>query len=470
MERINPSGRHFSGILCLLVLYIVLSSCQGSLVRQISPSRQPYQIVQNWDTDTVSSVAASSDFPSHVLRKRDTTTTAATSSDPSSKIKRSAVPLNDSHNQLLVFWAGEDVILCLAKDVTSNASSTLWISRDYGGSFLNATSLLVQSGGSVVQPLPVLEGFFNHPSHNGHFAFTDVQNKYIFTTKNYGAEFTANKLEFVPDEVMFDPHSDLNIVAYEKSTKDKQMWVSIDYGKSWTKVQEHVKSLSWGDESVMPANLYLQREEPSPGPGERSIILRSNSLFLDAKDTEVIITGVEEFEIKDDFMFATKQKENGTYDLLISYRQSEFKKAVFPLSQLTKHFFIADVSTDGQIFVCVVQNESISNLFIGNFPTNAEENPTFSLSLERILFFKPNVTWSESWLNEVASETFVDLHHVEGLRGVYIASQLKPSTVSSGKFNMNEVISLITYDQGGEWQVLSPPEFEHDGRPIYCQY
>ncbi|CAL8091762.1 unnamed protein product [Orchesella dallaii] len=472
MEQINLSGnrRHILGL--LVVFCVALSACQGSLVRQISSSRQPYQIVQNWDTDIVSSLAASSvpsSFPSHVLRKRDTSTAA--NSDASSKIKRSAVPLNDSHNQLLVFWAGEDVILCLAKDVTSNTSSTLWISRDYGGSFLNATSLLLQSGGSgVVQPLPVLEGFFNHPSHNGHFAFTDIQNKYLYTTKNYGAEFTANKLDFVPDEVMFDPHSDVNIVAYEKSTKNKQMWVSIDYGATWTKVQEHVKSLSWGDESVMPADLYLQREEPAPGPGERSIILKSNSLFLDAKDTVVIITGVEEFEIKDDFMFATKQKENGTYDLLISYKQSQFKKAIFPVNQLTKHFFIADVSTDGQIFVCVVQNKSVSNLFIGNFPTNPEENPTFSLSLERILFFKPNVTWSESWLNEVGSDTFVDLHHVEGLRGVYIASQLKPSTVSSGKFNMNEVISLITYDQGAEWQVLNPPEFEHDGRPIYCQY
>lgn len=59
---------------------------------------------------------------------------------------------------------------------------------------------------------------------------------------------------------------------------------------------------------------------------------------------------------------------------------------------------------------------------------------------------------------------------MEGLRGVYIASQLKQSTVTNGKFNMNEVISLITYDQGGEWNVLNPPEFEHDGRPIYCQY
>lgn len=88
-----------------------------------------------------------------------------------------------------------------------------------------------------------------------------------------------------------------------------QMWVSIDFGKSWTKVQEHVKLLAW-DESVTPANLYLQREEPSQsGENTRSVILKSDSLFLDPKSTEIIITGVEEFEIKDDFMFATRQKE-----------------------------------------------------------------------------------------------------------------------------------------------------------------
>ena len=86
------------------------------------------------------------------------------------------------------------------------------------------------------------------------------------------------------------------------------MWISIDFGNTWSKVQEHVKSLFW-DESVMPALLYLQREEPSrtgAEVGSRSVILKSDSLFLDAKNTEVIITGVEEFEIKDDFMFATK--------------------------------------------------------------------------------------------------------------------------------------------------------------------
>lgn len=175
------------------------------------------------------------------------------------------------------------------------------------------------------------------------------------------------------------------------------MYVSIDFGKSWTKVQEYVKGVSW-EESKFPAVLFVQREEPSTTPGiENTVVLKSTSMFLEDKDTEVIISGVEEFELKDDFMFATKQKENGSYDLFIAYKNLPFKKALFPSHHATRHFFIADVSDDGQIFVCVVQNESVSNLYIGSYPLE-DEQPKFSLSLERILYFKPNVTWSQSWL------------------------------------------------------------------------
>lgn len=102
----------------------------------------------------------------------------------------------------------------------------------------------------------MLEGFFNHPSHNGHvrrekeeraeskivgfidwnggglfhlqFAFSDVVNKVLYTTKNYGAEFAAEKVDFVPDKVLFDPHSDNNIVAYEQTTKEKRVCNSIN--------------------------------------------------------------------------------------------------------------------------------------------------------------------------------------------------------------------------------------------------
>jgi len=74
------------------------------------------------------------------------------------------------------------------------------------------------------------------------------------------------------------------------------------------------------------------------------------------------------------------------------------------------------------------------------------------------------------YYSDVTEETIVDLHAVEGLRGVFIASQVNTSSMVAKKFSMEDVISVITYDQGGQWQVLTPPELDDDGRPIYCQY
>lgn len=51
-----------------------------------------------------------------------------------------------------------------------------------------------------------------------------------------------------------------------------------------------------------------------------------------------------------------------------------------------------------QIFVCVVHNESLVHLYVGNIPEDGASSSRFSLSLERILFFKPNLTFTDSWL------------------------------------------------------------------------
>lgn len=84
-----------------------------------------------------------------------------------------------------------------------------------------------------------------------------------------------------------------------------KMWISQDFGQTWKRVQQHVKSVAW-DESVIPPKLYLQRGEPNG----RSVIISSDSLFLDPKDTSVALADVDEFQIKDDYMFATQRKNN----------------------------------------------------------------------------------------------------------------------------------------------------------------
>lgn len=52
-----------------------------------------------------------------------------------------------------------------------------------------------------------------------------------------------------------------------------------------------------------------------------------------------------------------------------------------------------------------------------------------------------------------ASESFADIHKVAGLRGIYIASQL----VQDKKLSVENQRSLITYDKGGQWELLNAP-------------
>lgn len=77
--------------------------------------------------------------------------------------------LNDTHNQLLVYWAGKDVIICLARDVKENSTSTLYISENYGQTFVNVSQKLSIDEG---KKLPLLDRFFNHPNHNGRVSGT----------------------------------------------------------------------------------------------------------------------------------------------------------------------------------------------------------------------------------------------------------------------------------------------------------
>lgn len=58
---------------------------------------------------------------------------------------------------------------------------------------------------------------------------------------------------------------------------------------------------------------------------------------------------------------------------------------------------------------------------------------------------------------------FVDLHKVDGLRGVYVASQL-----NVGQVGHRQISSLISFDKGGEWRKLNPPSEDASGKPVNC--
>lgn len=59
------------------------------------------------------------------------------------------------------------------------------------------------------------------------------------------------------------------------------------------------------------------------------------------------------------------------------------------------------------------------------------------------------------------------MYKVEGLRGIYIASQVK-GTPKSGSIGPEHLVSLITFDHGVTWNPIKAPTANHEGFLIHC--
>ena len=76
--------------------------------------------------------------------------------------------LNDTHFMLTVHWAGEgsDVVVCLTRNPpqSSDTSSSVFVSTDYGRTFVNKDHLFRLPNDRPVS----ISRFFNHPKFNSH--------------------------------------------------------------------------------------------------------------------------------------------------------------------------------------------------------------------------------------------------------------------------------------------------------------
>ena len=124
----------------------------------------------------------------------------------------------------------------------------------------------------------------------------------------------------------------------------------------------------------------------------------------------MVLTNVEDFELRDDFMLATRRTADGDLDLLVSHKRGPFHTAQFPSRLRRRDFHIADIS-DGQLMVCVNHDAMLTNVYLSNVP-DGRQGVRFSLSLERVLYFYPEGTFQDPWLRDASTESFVDLHKV----------------------------------------------------------
>ncbi|XP_019620636.1 PREDICTED: sortilin-related receptor-like isoform X1 [Branchiostoma belcheri] len=371
--------------------------------------------------------------------------------------------LNDSHHQLVIHWAGEgsDLIVALAREphATAQSTSNVYISRDYGKTFTEKQQQYMRLENNSAS---IIDNFYHSPADINRYIFTDVVHRRIWRTTNGGVSFSMGYVPFVPTSLLMHESDNNLVLGMDENDHRRRLWISRNFGRGWAVMQEDVKSFYWGVPPYDHINaVYVERVEPDG----KHTVLQSDDFFSHETYIATIIQGVDDFEVRDSYMFATRSmlanpripSAVNLTSLWVSYNRGPFNKAVFPTELPTKEFYIPDAS-EHQVFVCVNHNHTLTNLYISGV-----HGVDFSLSLENILYFNPETTGSESLLRYYVDEPFADIHKVGGMRGIYVATVLNSTQMLSR--NMK---SVITFDKGGMWDNITAPLQDTEGRPTDC--
>jgi sortilin-related receptor len=161
--------------------------------------------------------------------------------------------LNDTRQQLMVHWAGENsrVIICLAKDRVISSSpdggakflrpSTVYISYDFGSTYKNKTDHF-KLDDSQNSSYANLDKFYNHNKFSSHvsvrlcilekhltrqfflqFIFTDSKNKVIFTTNDYGKTVKRQNVDFEISELVFHEEEPETIIVLDENSGERKV-------------------------------------------------------------------------------------------------------------------------------------------------------------------------------------------------------------------------------------------------------
>uniref|UniRef100_A0A6A7G8W9 Sortilin-related receptor n=5 Tax=Hirondellea gigas TaxID=1518452 RepID=A0A6A7G8W9_9CRUS len=385
----------------------------------------------------------------------------------------SVFELKAEHSQLLIDWVGEGshVVVSLTCDnkYQTQTRPNVFISYDYGTTFLNRSSKFVFNNGTPA----IISNFYKNPKFTSRFVFTDKKHKLLFVTLDYGRSVWLRELSFTPSEVITHPTDASVILVHDTDDLEKKLWVSTDFGETWRVLGFYVQGYHWSSDLAAP-KLYVQRDEPGGHAAVVAYTKLDNS--VEAEIPEPVISDIVEFEVKEEFLFAVKKvrllgskSHEPILQLWISNNGGPFLKAKFPHNLPHQQYYVPYVS-QGQVMVCVAHDSVTSHLYVSSVPRSPHHEVRFSLSLKRIFYYQPNSTWNNTWVREVEDEAFADLHPVAGVQGVLIASQVSANytKLPHSKVGPEHLSTLITFDLGGQWQPIRPPKSDAHGNPIAC--
>ncbi|KAF4079382.1 hypothetical protein AMELA_G00177330 [Ameiurus melas] len=346
----------------------------------------------------------------------------------------------DDGSSFILAW----VILVLStvtaprESVYERGSMRLYRSEDYGKSFHDISHTINSSFIRKDFGISVGPGNSQQVILTAELPITSVPGGRIFTSTDSGNTFRSVQLLFHPAQpISFHHHNpDCLLVISTKGS----LWLSQNFGSSWSKIHDGVYSFTWG-----PGDTFFF----SYSPKDTAEADRRGDLFLRrtqdlGRTFTTVAQNIFSFGYIGGFLFTSVMERPGSPRAIYvsSDRGDRFTKAELPSATSEQFYSVLDGDED-MIFMHV--DSPGDETYFGTVYTSDDRGILYSKSLERHLF---------------GGERKSDFTNVTSLRGAYLTNVLEED---------GRICTVITFNNGGKWwPVKKPTNVECEGSVKRC--